>query len=494
MQKTTLTKTFSSEVFVSDLEQILDEVIQLAEAAEVGLAIDAERSNLKDRIASGSFYTPADVVEHFWREYFSFHSIANASSLRDHFAEFQFVEPAMGAGIFLFGLLKAAVAIGCALDDLLRINFVGVDINRNALAFVKRCVKQIEKSAGSRFEQLEFRNSNFLQFIPTGSKVSYVGNPPYVRNERASRWKNLYADFMERMLDSNSVEHSISLIVPVSINFSRDYVELRHKIRRTNRAIRIESFDNIPDCLFKAGKPGSENTNKANSQRCSIVFFRNHGQPTFEATSLRRWFRGERSSVLAGEPEYVDFQDYKFDNQFPRPNSRWIMKYLADCGPDPLTIGEITGESRFGFSVAGVARNFIGLRDLDQDDSSAIPLKFPSEKQRLWGLQLLASPIFFEYWRTVGDGFHITKSDILRFPISNKVWRECVVQESRASTYWKKRANCERTKLNSGKLVKSYDFRGQFDYLLDALLENSVEHPAPAFKPNPKQLILLRTA
>lgn len=452
------------------MEAILDDALSVAECAEEGLAIDVTRSNIVQRKSTGSFYTPVDVVEHFWQEYFRFHDIDTLKAVRDHLSEFIFVEPAVGAGIFLFGLMRKLVSFGCNVADLETLHFVGADVNSAALKFISGALKGVEAQSGARFSQIVFLHTDFLMLpLPAGGKISFIGNPPYVRNPAGAFWKNLYADFIARMLDVPAEQRSIALIVPLSVAFSRDYKLLRSRMRACSRAIRLESFDNIPDCLFDVGKPGSHNTNKANSQRCSIIMLRDFGEVRHDATDLRRWSRKRRREFLEATPSFFDISGYSFDEQFPRLSCDWISNYLVASG-ERLCLGGLLNAGRYGFSVGGVGRNYIGLRM--GEVRGATPLTFKSKQHMLWALQLLGSPVFYEYWRTVGDGFHVTKSDILRFPISFGLLKVCIEQEERANNIWRRRSSFEREKQNAGRAIRSYDFRGQFDYVADGLREN----------------------
>lgn len=467
MQHTVLPKPASPEAPGSGWEQTINEAFFAAEAAEMGLAITEDPGNIDERLSTGSFYTPADVVDHFWREYFDFHDLADLDALRRHLANVTFVEPSAGAGIFLFGLMRAALSAGCSGEDIQSLRIVAVDVNSAALKFIDERLRDIEARSHLSFSHIQLQNLDFLDFtLPAETQASFVGNPPYVRNKPGSRWKNLYADFLQRMLDLPLRQRSISMIVPLSVAFSRDYVNLRRALAPMP-GLRLESFDNIPDCLFKAGKPGNQNTNKANSQRCSILSVRDAGPIRREATALQRWFRGDRSDLLARSPAYFDVSSYQFDQQIPRPSVDWIMPYLEH--PADILLGDLLHDGEFGFAVAGVGRNYIGLRDPVSEEASSVLLKFASQRHMLWALQVLGSPLFYEFWRTVGDGFHITRSDIARFPMTSSVISACMQGESRAKAIWASRAAFERTKLNSGKEICSFDFRGQFDDMLSAV-------------------------
>lgn len=458
----------------SALEKAIDRALHRAEAAERGLAIDDGERNIADRLATGSFYTPIDVVDHFWREYADFHGLGDLSSIRCHLAAITFVEPSVGAGVFLFGFLKLAASTGCTVEDFHNLKFVAVDVNKSAVTFLKNELSRLEDELGIAFNGVRLVHGDFLDLtFEVGARLSFVGNPPYVRNGNRSRWKNLYADFIEHMLEMPAAGKALSLIVPISIAFSRDYVSLRRRLLRLP-AVRLESFDNIPDCLFKAGKPGHTNTNKANSQRCCILSVADSGPVVRESTELQRWFRGDREAFLQGSPAYVRFTDYTFDSQIPRPSQPWVLPYL-NAHRDDLTIGDICGAGTHILTVAGVGRNFIGVREPALADTGVVSLRFASEVHFAWALQIVCSPIFYEYWRSLGDGFHVTRSDLLRFPISPRLLSACNAGVDRTLSLWRRRSDFSRSKLNAGKEVVSFDFRAEFADLLDAVLASETQ-------------------
>lgn len=417
------------------------------------------------------------MVQHFWREYEGFHNLSDLPAWRRHLQRYRFVEPSVGAGVFLFGLLEHLARRGASVEDIALLKFAGVDLNAAALEFVRRQLALLVSKAGFDLAGVTLHLGDFLSFEASPSDcVSYVGNPPYVRNPAGSRWRNIYADFIERMLDAPTKARALSLIVPLSVAFSRDYAQLRSRMDPMV-GLRLEAFDNIPDCLFSAGKPGNSNTNKANSQRCVILSAREDGARLRQATELRRWSRGMRRSALESGPLYHDFVDYNFDDQWPRPSSDWILPYLSAAHAAPR-VRDLVAPGPYGLGVASVARNFIGLRDLQpRAGAGSIQLTFATERDFAVAFQILASPIFYEWWRSVGDGFHVTRSDVLSFPILPRLRSACLARTAFAIAGWKNRSMFERSKLNAGREVRSYDFRGLFDGLLETVIVQSLAAP-----------------
>jgi hypothetical protein len=472
MHQAIQTAAFSKEVSTFDWELTLDRIICETEAAEFDLALQCESQQDDQRKSSGSYYTPADVADHVWDLFFRFNKVETKDDFLGLILSTKFVEPSCGSGIFVFTFIRKALKFGLAIEDIAKIRFLAIDINLAALRFLRLKLIEIETIWDIDFLNIVLTQSDFLEWAPAAQleKVAIVGNPPFVKNPLGSKWKNLYGDFLEAVLDLSATEKATCLIVPMSICFSRDYVDLRNMISTAKCGISASSYDNIPDSLFKAGKPESKNTNKANSQRCTILNLGGPNSAIREAAPLRRWYGKDRYKVLTSTPEFKDYSDYSFDSQIPRPTEKWILPYLSSYSGLKTRCFMLKG-SPVSFSIAGVGRNYIGIRD--PNAPNAYQVKAASESDALILLQIFGSDLFFEYWRSVGDGFHVTSDIIERFPISPSVMDHCLAKNQFAKQVWENRHLDKQEKLNSGQLVVSYDFRRHFTYLRPTLDGNS---------------------
>lgn len=457
----------SNEARAYEWELKLNQTIFEAEAAETKLSTQGDGSVRHLRKESGSYYTPADVADHFWAQFFRFHHVRSADDFRQLIARAHFVEPSAGAGIFVFTFIRQALSFGLSVQELAQLHFSVIDVNFAALQFVHHKLAELESDAGFCLPNVGMVQQDFLQWSATtkSSNVIFVGNPPFVTNQRGARWRNMYADFVEAMLNYQSASVSFSLILPVSVCFSRDYADLRRQIEQSGMGISAASYDNIPDCLFKAGKPESQNTNRANSQRCTILHVGGRDCSVRESSPMIRWTAGNRSEVLRALPSYYDYSNYVFDKQIPRPSTDWMLKYLSENKSSPTLKSHMTRHAKCDFSVGAVARNFIGIREPSVGDATSIAIKAETELDRMVLLQILGSSIFFEYWRSLGDGFHVTSDLIERFPISERLYKCCLANISSAKHQWNNRTQVLKEKLNSGRVVRTFDFTGRFNYL-----------------------------
>lgn len=398
------------------------------------------------------------MAQFFWAEFFKLTSDPSGRQMASFWAEHHFIEPSAGAGALIFSLLKEVLSRGLPPEELSSFDLTVIDINKDALAFVEKLFEQLSASWGIEFPNIRFINQNFLECaLPVSPKKPFFfGNPPFVANERGGKWKNLYADFLERALVQGGDQGKCHFILPLSFAFSRDYEGLRSLALGTGKTLALSSFDNIPDTLFASGKPEHTNTNKANSQRCTILSVIPAERAKVLSTKLHRWRKSERAQLLSSSPTYHDISDCQWGNQFVRPENPQILQYITD-NSNASRIRDFEVKDRpYQIFVASVGRNFIGLRD--KCAPSLTRLAFESDQHFNVFLLLLSSDLFLDYWRTVGDGFHITKGNILDFPVSTDVYQRAQSFSSLASQLWADRDNYAKLKRHPRGITKSYDF------------------------------------
>lgn len=442
--------------------ELLDRIIAKAEGAEHVLAHQGEADLQGRRKITGSYYTPADVAEHFWDLFFRVHGIGDARSLLQFMADSEFIEPSAGSGIFFFSFVKKALLLGASIESVSEVRFNIIDVNLAALRFFSERLHELEAATGIRFAGVSRSQSDFLDWVESCkiSNAVFVGNPPYVSNPKGRLWKNLFAEFLEAMMVYES-KKAISLILPLSVCFSRDYRELRNRISSSGMGISASSYDNRPDCLFNSGKPESTNTNRVNSQRCTILNLGGLDPSRREASPLINWMAAERSTVLSQTPNFFDFDDHRAFAQIPRPASLEIQALMGQSDVRPLG-AFINKLSAVSFRVGGVARNYIGIREANASPLGSIAIRTGSRENLSIVLQALTSRLFFEYWKTYGDGFHVTQELIVNFPITSEMLLAYKENESEAHKIWSDRSKFAKSKLNSGKVISSYDFTSAF--------------------------------
>jgi hypothetical protein len=366
----------------------------------------------------------------------------------------------------LLRLIEAGVPVGIMRDLDLQL----VDVNPSALSYVKRQFGEINAALGERILKPSLECNDFLSYNGLSSDRALVifGNPPFVSNPKGGAWKNVYAEFVDRCLEEASPLSSIHLILPLSIAFSRDYALLRKKLRLGRYTVFASHFDNMPDTLFKSGKPRSDNTNKANSQRCTILSAVSGSAHRLYSSSLQRWSASHRAAFLAGRPEFHDVTNYNLSEQFIRPASQEIAVYLQDQKFTRRLGDLVDGTGDYVLRVGGVARNYIAVRE--GAGKGVHSFYFRGRDAFYLFLGIVASDVFYQYWRTVGDGFHLTRSSILEFPISTSLLSWARARQPIVESVWVNRLEFAKKKINSGTEIYSYDFSAKMPNLLDLIL------------------------
>lgn len=448
----------SGQALADSAKRVLDHVLHQAEKDERDLAYYTPCRSEQARKQSGSYYTPVDVAQFFWNQYFDAGGISSPEQAITFVRQHRLIEPSCGSGVLVYALLAKLLDLGVPVEVMRDLDLHMVDFNSSALDYAKRQFAAINAALGADYFTPSFEHTDFLSYdgVKSVRPAIVFGNPPFVSNPKGATWKNTYADFVDRCLEAASPLAAMHFILPLSIAFSRDYSMLRKKLRAGHYTVFASHFDNIPDTLFKSGKPQSNNTNKANSQRCTILSAFAGAKHRLYCSPLHRWNAADRATLLAGPARFNDVTCYQLSDQFIRPASDAMAQYLQ--GQDfSYRLGDlIDDEGSMTLFVGSVARNYISVRS--EAGSGVQEFSFLNRKDFYRFLGVIASDVFLQYWRSVGDGFHVTRSNILDFPVSPSLSALVDASLPKTKSMWSRRRNFLKTKLNSGTVVNSYDF------------------------------------
>ena len=409
-----------------------------------------------NRKSSGSFYTPFDVANFICNKVLDDLSYNNPSKLKKIIKDFFLLEPSCGSGIFIFTFLKCLAERGIEEKDLRKFKVVAVDINNNALDYIKQKLKEEKVNIDIKAYNLDFRDLN----IPKTKKIPIIiGNPPFVKGDEKSTHKNVFADFLDASISKFKNNGSLCLILPLSICFSRDYVLLREKLKSLDSEIKFFNFDNIPDSLFFAGKPGSLNTNRANSQRCSIVLIKPSQRNRIFSSKLISWKRDERKTILKNKITLFEITDTNYRNQFIRPFNRQVLEMIKKANGTKAK-HFLSEEGKYILYLASVARNFISFRK--KNYSQSISLTFKNKDDFLLMFAALNSKEFFFFWKSVGDGFHLSKDTISNFIISDRMHASISNNIKEIEKIYINKEEYKKTRTIRNKKYISYDFSSHF--------------------------------
>ena len=238
---------------------------------------------------SGQFYTPKDIA------------ILMGSFIKDFDTTKTWLDPCVGSGNLLYGLLKNVSDP----DKFLKNNIIASDIDSTALLIARTLlVLEFEKENTNLFNDIR---KNFVQYdyLSEGNNDTVlphydhvIVNPPYVSRMRNSLFDtdkcgDLYSYFLEKIVKNSN---GFIAITPQSFTHAKKFKPLRKLLLDKNNSY-YYNFDNVPGNIFRGIKFGSQNTNKANSIRPTIVV-NNNNYDTNKITSLLKWKTNQRKELL----------------------------------------------------------------------------------------------------------------------------------------------------------------------------------------------------
>lgn len=347
--------------------------------------------------------------------------------------------------------------------DLARLSQVG-EMKENLAQTVRDLAKQ------NRFFHWPLE---FPEVFAAGGFDGILGNPPYdvVKENRFFRWtaargtNNLFGHFVVRCLPLLAQGGSLGLVLPLSLACGDDFEGVRRELFQGFGRIRTSHFSIRPAKLFPRV-----------DQRITLLAALHRGQSPCEvfSTRLHRWNPGEEEQVLA-RAEYGRV-GWMVKGIIPKVAGRVGASIYAKILAQPETLREWihhdSGDPPVIYYHA-IARYWVKAYDFlpyfqrqgDRPGVStnlrAVPLRNREASRRF--LVLVNSSLFYYWWMTQSDEFHVLDSEVLGFPVPSREadWPEphvveLLVNELMAS-YTKNAVRRERN--FGGRLVLYDEFR-----------------------------------
>jgi hypothetical protein len=252
-----------------------------------------------------------------------------------------------------------------------------------------------------------------------------IGNPPYIARKKVTQYSfsgfstndcpDIYAPCVERSASVLHTDGMLSMIVPISSQFSQDFRELRQFLAGQFGSKWVSSFSRRPSSLFDAGV------------RPSIYVLGNKKSTGLWSGATYRW-RSEFRPHLFPSIRFSLIDSSLNDKPWPRRGNKSITALfdaLIEQG------GELSDSStRSGVSVGfkSTALYFVSVFLNDPPawtlDGQPTPqtkisyLYFKNRDDALIASAVLSGRLSTVWWYLTGDDFDVTKSGLLSFPIS----------------------------------------------------------------------------
>ena len=261
-----------------------------------------------------------------------------------------------------------------------------------------------------------------------------IGNPPYVeynkkdkisgkavsdiykvRNLKTEECGNLYAFVMERCKYLTYNNTYIGMIVPLSGHSTERMSSLVNGFYNNfkSRYIMNLSADANPSKLFEGVK-----------FRLSIFFVNNYHIGSF-CTKYKRWYAEERPYLFNGII-FVNDDKYKYQSIKGKVSDIKFLDIASKMRKDNYLFGAYNGNKKCLFHNAPVnwirSHSFIPFFKSERDGEGVTTqlkcISFDTDQQVNIASSILNSSLFFIWWITNSDCYHLNNSEIANFKYS----------------------------------------------------------------------------
>lgn len=391
------------------------------------------------RKSNGVYYTPKDVVSFMVDNCFSKRAGSSEiiiSKLQRGNDNLHFViyndtvfDPTCGTGEFLLGALEKKLDLikdeynGINDDKLLDIidTIYGNDINIESIEIAKiRLFFEIIKHSNHisyyrHFAKAINKNMSSKDFV--NADMSYfkkfdiiIGNPPYVEDRKSEtvpniKYGNIYANVLQNSVDLLSEGGVMGFIIPISYTSTPRMKKIREHIESNVKEQIVLNYADRPDCLFTSVH-----------QKLSIIFtVQGKSTTNLYSSGYKYWYKNERNNLFKDteivKNIYVCKDFYaKIGNQIE--NSVFGKVFTQDA--DSIISKDLKCESNVYLNM----RACFWIKAFSFNPGSREYKGFSfNNNQKDFMLCLLNSSLFFLYWNTVSDCWHITSKELKHFKV-----------------------------------------------------------------------------
>lgn len=386
-----------------------------------------------DRKKRGVYYTPCDVVKFIIsntvKVMYGLVDSKNISSqdlseipAEDFGTNKTVLDPTCGAGEFLLATLMLKIALlrrnGVDIEKKELSKIIGTihgnDINEDSICITKiRLFLYAVKKLGmkncigiSGILNKSFTTYDFASSLPDMKKRFdiIVGNPPYVEDGKSgllldTKYGNIYANVLEHSGRLLKTGGCIGFIIPISYISTPRMKKIREKLISILPEQYILSYADRPDCLFDGVH-----------QKLSILIGNSKkGMTKIYTGNYQYWYQQERKELFKNTK--IILNDFYNDDNIPKIGTSIdadIFNKILMSNPD---------ENVYELSRQGDERVYINRREAFWIKAYRHEVKDPEYKVFCFDRAsdadycycLVNSSLFWWYWISVSDCWHISK-------------------------------------------------------------------------------------
>ncbi|MGH2703093.1 MAG: Eco57I restriction-modification methylase domain-containing protein, partial [Actinomycetota bacterium] len=283
----------------------------------------------------------------------------------------------------------------------------------------------------------------FLEYpevIPDGGFDVVIGNPPYVALSKVKSYRfsglktqeapDIYAPCCERAAQITRQDGRLSMILPISAQFSKNFMNLRSLLEEKFTNLWISSFSRNPAALFSPAL-GVRNT---------ILIGGNGSGRGLQVTKTHRWYEDYRPSLFE-TLKYTRMNDKiaQAIGAWPRTVNEatvsMMMTMLRHCPRRLATV--VSRRGHYDIGIKSIALYWISCYDKEPPSftstgqpiphTAARKIKFEDCRTRDAVLAIMASKAMLFWWACNGDDFNVTAGLLTALPIDLSLLPDTVV-------------------------------------------------------------------
>ncbi|WP_432291633.1 Eco57I restriction-modification methylase domain-containing protein [Clostridium baratii] len=261
-------------------------------------------------------------------------------------------------------------------------------------------------------------NNEFKKVIERGGFNCIIGNPPYieyskvrekyiVKNFESLKCGNIYAFVIERALNLLNQEGVLGLIVPISLVSTKRMVHIRNILEKECDVIFYSNYGDRPGTLF----------NGVHQKLTIVIGKRSENKPVKIYTSqYYHWYNEERVNIF-DNIRYI-LNEYKNDDFYYKIGSSIQKDIIEKINKKNENLNYMTKKNKslknsvfLGTRLTFWVKSFINQKRSNEFKE----LYFNSEDEALVFNAIINSSLYYFWWETVSDCWHLTNKELELF-------------------------------------------------------------------------------